>query len=76
MLKPLVVDKPDLFFNGTAHAYFVNVPITVNINLLLILLHLLRDDLSIKSADHFSSLYNGIVLSLLNYYLRTKNFFC
>ena len=30
--KPLVIDKPDLFFNGIAHAYFVNISITVNIN--------------------------------------------
>ena len=42
----------------------LNISITVNINLLL---YLLRDDLSIKSADHVSSLYNGIFLSLLCY---------
>ena len=33
ILKPIVIDKPDLFFNGIAHAYFVNISITVNINL-------------------------------------------
>ena len=55
ILKPLVIDKPDLFFNGIAHEYFVNISITVNKNLKL-LLYLFRDDLSIKSADHVSSL--------------------
>ena len=33
ILKPLVIDKTDLFFNGTAHAYFVKISITVNIML-------------------------------------------
>ena len=66
VLKPLVIVNPDLFFNGIAHAYFVNISITVKINLQL-LLYLLRDYLSIKSADHVSSLYNGITPSLLNF---------
>ena len=33
ILKPLVIEKPDLFFNGIAHAYFVNISVTVIINL-------------------------------------------
>ena len=32
VLKPLVIDNPDLFFNGIAHASFVNISITVKIN--------------------------------------------
>ena len=47
ILKPLVTDKPDLFFNAIAHVYFVNISITVNINFNLILF-LFRDDLSIN----------------------------
>ena len=66
ILNPLVIVKPDLFFNALAHAYFVKISITVNIKLLL-LLYLLRDDLSVKSADHVPSLFNGIILSLLNF---------
>ena len=33
MLQRIVIDKPDLFFNGIAHAYFVNISMNVNINL-------------------------------------------
>ena len=32
-LKPLVIDKPDLIIIGIAHAFIVNISITVNINL-------------------------------------------
>ena len=32
VLNPLVIDKPDLFFNVIAHAYFVTIFITVKIN--------------------------------------------
>ena len=60
------MDNPDLFLNGKAHVYFVNISITVHINLHL-LLYLLRDYLSIKSADNVSSLYIGIIFSRLNF---------
>ena len=44
----------------------MNISITVKIYLKL-LLNLLRDDVSIKSGDHVSSLYNEMILSLLNF---------
>ena len=65
ILKPLVIDIPDLFFKVIAQAYFENMSIKVNISLEW-LLCLLNDDFSIKSADQVSSLYSGKILSLLN----------
>ena len=64
VLKQSVIDIHDLFFRATAYAYIVKI-----------LLFLLKDDLSIKSADLVSSLYNGNFVSLALFVICGENIF-